>query len=306
MSFYRSPLHLVILGVALCVGATALAPSAQAQSCSDSLSVHSSYPADGATGVPINTPVFVWGPELTVPDFDITLESSNGQAVMIDVRYAEGGGGLFVDPFLGLAPSTTYDLTVTPNAGGGAWSASFTTGTSTATPVQLEAPDVTVSVLNQDKGSCGTVSAICVNGSVPERMTLEVLVGEDVVSLGGGRPVPVFLPNSGSVASNGCVDVRVREPGGLLSPTTRACGAALARFELADDAAAPTSCTPYPNTIADDADDDLDSDDSDSDSESADSGGCALGASGAAPSAGGLLLGLSTLLVARQRRRARR
>jgi hypothetical protein len=87
----------------------------------------------------------------------------------------------------------------------------------------------------------------------------------------------------------------VREPGGLLSPTTRVCGDDLERILLADpDSATPRSCT------------DISTGDGDGDGGSEDSGGCALSIPGAASSAGGLLFGLSALLVARQRRRARR
>jgi hypothetical protein len=297
MSSNRTSLRFIVLG-ALFLGAAAVASSAQAQSCSDPNSVHSSYPVDGAMGVPTNTPVFLYGSDLTATTHDVTLEGGTGD-VSFEVQATEGG--LLVDAFLGFAPSTAYELTVTPRAGGDVWSATFTTGTGPATLVQLEAPDVTVSVIDQEQGSCGVVSAICVNGSVPARMTFEAIVGGEVVSLGGGQPVPVFLPNSGNVASNGCVDVRVREPGGNVSPTTRVCGSALGRFELADGAAAPRSCQPY-NVVP------SGEDDGDSDLESSDSGGggCTLSAPGTGSGAGGLLLGLSALLAAQQRRRVRR
>jgi hypothetical protein len=291
MSSLRSPLPLFFLGAALCLGAATFAPSVQAQACSDPISVHSSSPADGATGVPINTPVFVWGPALTVNGFDITLEASNGQAVMVEVLEAEGGGGLLVDPFLGLAASTRYELTVAPRAGGEAWSASFTTGTGTAAPVQLEAPEVTVRVIEQNTGTC-YATAICVSAEIPARMALEVVVRDEVMNLGRNSDTPAFLATE-SVASNGCVTVRVREPGGLLSPTTRVCGDDLERFVLEDpDSPTPRSCSNIESNSADGG--------------SEDAGGCALGTPGTASGAGGLLVGLSALLIARQRRRARR
>jgi hypothetical protein len=281
---------------ALFLAAAALAPRAQAQACSSSVTVvHSSYPADGDTGVPTNTPLYVYGPELGVATSEVTLENESGEAVSIDVQPAEGG--LFIDAFLGLDPNTTYELTVTPR-GDEEWSATFTTGTGPATPVQLRAPDVGVSVIDQDKGACGVVSAICVIGSVSARRTLEVLVGEEVLSLGGGEPVPAYMASGGNVAANGCIEVRVREPGGSVSDSTKLCGAELGRFELAANAPAPSSCQPYRNVPAPgDADD--------SESSSSDSGGCAVGASGRASWAGGLSFGFSALLVARWRRSRR-
>jgi hypothetical protein len=283
---FPSPSRIAPFG-ALLLGAVALAPSARAQSCDAETSVHSSYPADGATGVPTNAPVYVYGPALDADDTDVTLTDARGEAVMIDVTAAEGG--LLIDAFLGYTPNTRYDLTVTP-AGGAAWPLTFVTGAGPAIiPGQLEAPDVDVSVIEQDTGGC-VVSAICVIGSVPERMTLEVLVGDEVLSLGGGEPLPAFPAEPGNIASNACIEVRVREPGGFVSESTRLCGNALTRFELDGDAAAPRSCAAYGP---------------DSEDASSESGGCALIATSAAPGAGGLVLGLAALVAARRRRRAR-
>lgn len=283
---------------ALFLGAAALAPSAQAQSCGDSVTlVHSSYPADGAMGVPTNTPLYLYGPELAIGTSDITLQAASGEAVSFEARAADGG--LFVDAFLGFNPNTTYELTVASRESDEEWSATFTTGTGPAILVQLRAPDVVVSVIEQDRGTCGVVSAICVIGSVPLSMTLEVLVRDEVLSLGGGQPAPAYAANGGNVAANECIEVRVREPGGSVSASTRFCGAALGRFELAANAPAPSSCQPYSN-IANGNTDDPES--SSSDSGSSDSGGCALVASGVASGAGGLLFGLSVLLAALRRR----
>jgi hypothetical protein len=276
------------------VGAAALAPPAEAQSCGSSAVVHSSYPADGAMGVPTNTPLYLYGPELAIDTFEITLEDESGEAVSIDEFAADGG--LLVDAFLGLAPGTTYELTVA-SRDGDEWSATFTTGTGPARPVQLMAPDVKVSVIDQEQGTCGVVSAICVIGSVPTRMTMELLVGDEVLSLGGGQPKPAYTASASNVAANDCVEVRVREPGGNVSDSTRLCGATLGRFELAANAPAPSSCQPYSNFSASDTDDE---------SSSSDSGGCAMGAWGTASGAGGSLLGLSVVLAARWRRLSRR
>src|SRR5688572_20918841 len=117
----RTSLHLLALGA---FGALSLAPPAQAQSC-DPDSIHSSYPADGAMGVPTNTAIFVYGPELSTSSHDVTLEDGSGAAVEdLDVRATEGG--LLIEPIFGLTPSSSYELTLTPNAAGEAWSASFT------------------------------------------------------------------------------------------------------------------------------------------------------------------------------------
>jgi hypothetical protein len=284
-------IHAVALG-ALCLGASALAPSAQAQSCGDPAPiVHSSYPADGATGVPTNAPLVLYGPELG-SDTEIALSDESGAAASIDVQAVDGG--VLVDAFLGLEASTTYELTVSAAGGGDEWSASFTTGTGPATPVQLRAPDVTVSVVEQDRGSCGVVSAICVIGSVSASRTLEVSVGDEVMSLGGGEPGPAFPASGGAVGASACIEVRVREPGGSVSQPTRLCGAELSRFELAANAAAPTSCRAYAPAAEDDEEE-----------SSSESGGCALSAPGAASGLGGLSLGLAALLTAR-RRMARR
>jgi hypothetical protein len=295
---------------ALLLGAATFVSPAHAQSCSDEVPVvHTSYPADGATGVPTNTPVYLYGPELGVGTHDVTLEDASGEGVMIDVVAVDGG--LLVDPFLGVSPGTVYELTVAARAGGEEWSASFTTGTGPAPIVQLEAPDVGVSVIEREVTGCGVISAICVLGSVPERMTLEVLIGDEVLSIGGGQPEAAFPVEQGSIAANACIEVRVREPGGAVSEATEVCGAALGRFEQQANAAAPRSCQSYPAPARPAAQggsggagggsfDDLDEPDSESES-----GGCALGTSGAASGGGGLLLGLAALLAARQRRRSR-
>jgi hypothetical protein len=282
-------MHSLTFG-ALLLGAAAFAPSAHAQSCDSVPVVHSSYPADGAMRVPTNSPLYVYGPELEVDSTDVTLTDEAGAAVSVDVTAVPGG--LLIDAFLGLDPNTTFELTVTPQGGGEEWSATFSTAAVPATPVQLEPPDVGVSVINQDLGTCGVVSAICVIGSVPARMTLEVVVSGEVLSLGGGEPAPAYTANPGEIANNACIEVRVREPGGNVSEPTRLCAAELGRFELAANAAAPRSCAAYSELPSDDGDD----------SESSDSGGCALGASGAATGAGGLLFGLAVLLAARWRR----
>ena len=283
MSSTRTSLPLLAFG-ALAFGALTLAAPAQAQSC-DPDRVHSSYPTDGATAVPTNTAIYVYGPELAVSSHDVALEAASGAAVEdLDVRATEGG--LLVEPIFGLSPSTRYELTLAPRGGGAAWSTSFTTGAGPATAVQLEAPDVTVSVINRDNGACGEVSAICVIGSVPERMTLEVLVGDEVLSLGGGQPAPAYPASGGTVASNECVEVRVREPGGFVSETTRVCGDDIERFE---SDSAPTSCLSLGE-----ADDDEES-----------GGGCSLGTAGAASGGAGLVLLLGALLGLRRRPRAR-
>jgi hypothetical protein len=277
-------IHSMTLG-ALLLGAASLAPSAQAQSCSTDTVVHSSFPADGATGVPTNAPLYIYGPELDVASSDVTLQDASGEAVMIELQAAEGG--LLVDAFLGLDPSTSYELTVTQGTGGEAWSASFTTGTGPATPVQLMAPDVSVSVIDHTQGSCGVVSAICVIGTVSARRTLEVLIGDEVVSL-GADPAPAYTASAARVSGNGCIEVRVREPGGITSETTQLCGDDVDRFELAANEPAPTSCEPYRVVEAD----------SEDGSGSSDSGGCAMGTAGGTTGAAGLTFGLFALLAA--------
>ncbi len=298
----RISVHFVSLGLSLGAAIFALSPrQALAQACGSTDDVHSSYPADGAPDVPTNAPIFVYGPELAIGAHDVVLEDASGEAVEFDVLAVEGG--LHIDAFLGFAPRTTYEVTLTARQGGEVWSASFTTGSGPAGAVQHEAPDVSVSVINQDRGTCGVVSAICVNGLIiPARMTLEVLVGGEVLSLGSSATLPPAFPaGGGNIAANGCVDLRVREPGGTVSQATRLCGSQLTRYELAANAAAPTSCASYPPAPEATGGDD---DESESESES-ESGGCSLTAPGAASSAGGLLLGVTALLLARQRRRAR-
>jgi hypothetical protein len=245
-------------------------------------------------GVPTNAPVYVYGPSLDADDADVTLQDAAGEDVPIDVTSVEGG--LLIDAYLGFARNTRHELSV--SSGGDAWSASFVTGTGPAVVAgQIAAPDVTISVIEQDQGSCGVVSAICVIGSVPARMTLELLVGDEVMSLGGGEPTPAFPASAGSIASNACIEARLREPGGFVSESTRICGNALGRFELAANAAAPRSCDAY-------AASEEDEDDEEQEEESSESGGCAMVPTRVAPCASGLLLGLTALLVARQRRRA--
>jgi hypothetical protein len=288
-------MHLMTLGAVL-LAAAATAPSAQAQSCAEPVPlVHSSYPGDGATGVPTNAPLYLYGSQLDVETSEVTLQGPTGQAESIDVQPVEGG--LLVDAFLGLAANRRYELTVT--GAGETWSTGFTTGTEPATRVQLSPPDVEVSVINQDRGACGVVSAICVSGAVSPGRTLEVLVGDEVMSLGDGEPVPVYAAGGANVAADECIQVRQREPGGAVSAALRFCASARSTFELAANAAAPRSCASYRG------------DSSGDDSEAAsDSGGCMMGgAPGAASGAGGALAGLSVLLAARwssgRRRRAR-
>src|SRR5688572_3378152 len=117
----RTSLHLLALGA---FGALSLALPAQAQSC-DPDSIHSSYPADGAMGVPTNTAIFVYGPELSTGRHDVKLEDGGVAAVEdLDVRANEGG--FLIQPLVGLTASSSYELTLTPNAAGDAWSASLT------------------------------------------------------------------------------------------------------------------------------------------------------------------------------------
>lgn len=290
----NSPTVFSITLAALLLGAAALAAPAQAQCSEPASAVRSSYPADGAMGVPTNAPLYIYGPALDADSADVTLEDASGEAVSIDLQAAEGA--LLVDAFLGLEPNTTYELTVAGGAGGADYSATFTTGAGPATPAQLRAPDVSVSVIEQTRATCGVVSAICVIGSVSASRTLEVRLGNEVMSV-GAEPEPVYAANSGAIASNACIEVRVREPGGSVSEATKLCGDDIARFDLAASAPAPTSCLAYSGAAAGDSDD--------SDSSSSDSGGCALGAlgaSGAASGAGALLAGLSVVLAARSRR----
>jgi hypothetical protein len=284
---------------AVLLAAAATASSAQAQSCSEPVPlVHSSYPGDGATGVPTNAPLYVYGPQLDVETSEVTLQSANGEAASIDVQPVEGG--LIVDAFLGLDANTRYELTVT--GADEVWSAAFTTGREPATRVQLSPPDVEVSVIDQERGACGVVSAICVSGSVSPRRTLEVLVGDEVMSLGDGEPVPVYAASGGNVAADECIRVRQREPGGAVSAALRFCASSRRTFELDANAAAPQSCASYRS--------DSSSSDGDDAETASDSGGCVMGgAPGAASGAGGCLVGLSALLAARwssgRRRRAR-
>lgn len=282
------------LSTFLVAAAAAVPPSAHAQSCGEPPVVHSSYPADGATRVPTNAPLFVYGPELDARS-PVTLQDESGVASSVDVQAVDGG--VLVDAFLGLQPDTTYELTVSL-PGEEAWSATFTTGSGPAARAQLRAPEVTVSVIEQDRGSCGVVSAICVIGSGSANRAFEVLVGDEVLSLAGDEPRPAFPAEPTSIASNECIEVRVREPGGSVSESTRLCGAALGRFELAANAAAPTSCQAYRSAPA--AGDDDEDEDSDSDS-----GGCALGAPGSSSTSGALWLGLFSLTAALYRRASR-
>ena len=275
---------------AIALGAVTLAPPAQAQSCEPEPSVHSSYPADGAMGVPTNAPVYLYGPALDVDDTDITLQDAAGEDVPLEVMAVEGG--LMIDAFLGFARNTRHELTV--SVGGDDWAASFVTGTGPAIiPGELMAPEVSISVIEQDRGSCGVASAICVIGSIPERLTVEIVTEDEVMSLGGGEPPPTFLANAGSIGADACIRARVREPGGFVSAARRICGNELDRFELAANAAVPRSCDAYQRATESD------------DEESSESGGCAVTSSRATPGAAGLLLSLAALLVARQRRRAR-
>lgn len=299
----RTSLYPLALG-ALALGALMFASPAQAQSCDPDTAVHSSYPADGAMGVPTNTAIFVYGPDLEVDSHVVALEDGSGAAVEdLDVRATEGG--LLIEPIFGLTPSSRYELTLTPDGGGEAWSATFNTGTGPATPVQLEAPAVAVSIINRNSGSCGNVPAICVTRtaaadeafSIPARMSLEILVGDEVLSVPGGQPVPAFTAGGGSIAADACVEVRIREPGGFVSEETRVCGNAISRVDLAASAAAPTSCLAYAPAPARNDEDDEEDDDGE------ESGGCALGSTGAASGGAGLVLLLGTLLGLRRRPR---
>jgi hypothetical protein len=159
-----------------------------------------------------------------------------------------------------------------------------------------------VSVINQDRGACGVVSAICVSGTVSAGRTLEVLVGDEVMSLGDGEPLPVYAASGESVAADECIRVRQREPGGSVSAALRFCASSRRTFELDASAAAPQSCASYRGNSS--------SGDGDDSEAASDSGGCVMGgAPGAASGAGGALVGLSVLLAARwsrgRRRRAR-
>lgn len=277
---------------ALCLGAVALAPPAEAQSCDREVTAHSSFPANGATNVATNAPVYIYGPGLNADNTEITAQDAAGEDVGLTSMTIEGG--LLIDAFLGFAPRTRYELTVSPQ-GGEPWSTAFTTGAGPTVPgvgLQQAAPDVDVSVIEQGSGTCLS-SAVCVNGEISDRVSVEIVVGNEVMSVSGGTLRPGFLAQGEKVGGSACINVRVRDPGGYVSNSTRVCGSDIARYELAETAAVPQSCQAF--RAADD-------DDTEGSSES---GGCNMVASGAAPGAAGLLLGLCALFAARQRRRVR-
>ena len=209
----------------------AAALSAPSQACSYAqVVIQSSFPADGATGVPTNIAISIYGPDIRTGGYNYSLRTGSGEGVPFEGVPA-APGGLSVHPFQGFEPDTTYVLGVSVDDQL-VDSVTFTTGSGLeATPPPRDAPDVDVAVFDYPFGTCGTVTGVCVRGT-PATGSLEAWVGEEVLRQPSVAPSLHVRAYSAPVAIDECVEVRVRGASGTLSEPAIACGATLPRYHL--------------------------------------------------------------------------
>ena len=310
-----SCLPVVALGV--------VARPAPAEACTLArVGIQSTFPRDGAVGVPPNAPLLVYGPDIGGSVF--ILREADGGLVPFEVSPA-GPLGLRYLPFQGLEPNTTYELGLRLSEEDREEIVTFTTGEIQRGPQPLPLPpEVEVRLIDTTVAAdmCGPRTGICLRGNVPDDGSLEVWVGEDVIAVPGGSSDPVFRAYSTPVRSDECIEVRVRSLAGAVSEPTTFCEGELPRMDIASvggdwRCASAFAATPSPwhgnppgaypgaGNIAGDAGDAVPSGgDVAEPSPMVVEGGCALRPTAAASGASGLLLGLAALLVARQRRRA--
>lgn len=320
MSKSRSRLVSCLSFGAFALGVVGLPGSAEACSLGR-IGIQSSFPRDGAVGVPPSAPVVVYGPDLGSHGY--IFRDAEGNSVPFEGLPAAGGGLRFL-PFQGLEPNTTYEFGLRHDDDGFEDIVTFTTGETRRGPHPLPVPpEVEVRLIDTslDNDMCGPRTGICLRGDAPEGSTLEVWVGDDVIAVPSGSGDPVFRAYATPVRSDECIEVRVRSQAGDLSEPTTFCEDDLPRFDSASvsgdwSCARAFTLTPTPwhgnaaglqgaSDPATETDETvLTSADVDEPAPRVVEGGCALRPNTAATtSASGLLLGLAALLVARQRRR---
>lgn len=305
------------------LSAVLLVPSG-AEACSYAIVViESTYPEAGAVDVPTNAVPFVYGPELNSSD-DVALVDEHGRLVPVEVR-AVSPTGIDLIPLSDLAPNHKYEIRAVGSIE--AASIEFTTGAGPAAVLtQLPPPALDVRLLKYALGTCGELSGICVEASHPSGTTLEVRIGDEVLSGGAGSPWPRYRAYGQLVADSDCVEVRARDVRGNRSEPTMACGASLKSIRLTSHIpdsgytcdnyptfVEPSGSDTSPSAVPGDAganasaeraaelDGDLDVEQLPSSAPS----GCALVPTGRIHwDYGSILLGVAALLVARRRIRA--
>jgi hypothetical protein len=294
--------------VAGLMSAALLVPS-PAEACSYAVVVlESTYPEAGAVDVPTNAVPFAYGPELNSTD-DIALFDAEGRLVPVEAR-AVTPSGIDLVPLSALAPNQRYEL----RAVGSTESASvkFTTGAGpAAVATQLPPPALDVRLLKYTLGTCGEVTGMCAEASHPSGTTLEVRIGEEVLSGGAGSPLPRYRAYGRPLADGDCVEVRARDVRGNRSEPAIACGEVLKSIRLTSNI--PDSgytCDNYSNFVEPSGSDTDPSADGDNDMgaeqlPSSATSGCALVPPGRIHwGYGNIVLGVAALLAARRRFRA--
>lgn len=276
--------------------------------------LQSSFPADGAENVPLDSRILLYGPTIGAQQF--RLQDGDGNAVPIDVTPA-GERGLQVGVIGGLEANTRYVLGVRDSVDEIEEVVTFTTGDAPlGQQPALSPPDVQLRLLDEggELDSCGPRTGICLRGEAPAGSSLEIWVGGDVIQLGSGERRPVYRMYGAVVEPRECIEVRVRGPAGAVSEPTTFCENDGLRLDVSPEATYP-SCsgafTAIP--VVGDAEADPGSEDTDlagtdvaEPSRQVVEGGCALRPTGTTSGASGLVLGLATWLVAGRRRVRRR
>jgi hypothetical protein len=285
--------------------------------------VESSYPEAGAVDVPTNAVPFVYGPELNSTS-DVELVDEDGRLVPVEARVVTPTG-IDLIPVSDLAPNHRYELRAVGSIE--AASIKFTTGAGpAAVSTQLPPPALDVRLLKYALGTCGELSGICIEASHPSGTTLEVRIGDEVLSGGAGSPWPRYRAYGQPLADSDCIEVRARDVRGNRSEPTMACGESLKSIRLTSNipdsgyacdnystfvepSGGDTSPSAVPGNAGANAsagpatalDDDLGAEQLPSSAPS----GCALAAAGGIRwDYGNILLGAAALLAARRRIRA--
>ena len=198
---------LVLAFVVGCNGSSHPATTNPTTPTGGSVSVSSTQPAAGATGVATNAPIqIVFSSAVdaaTVDAADIKVTNSTASSVTGTVAYNSTTNTATFTPSAPLATSTKYTVTVTgvTSSGGGTMSSSFTSSFTTAGP-QYQATFFQSGTTNTGSGqitmdSLGNMTVELTGATASATYTLQFCPTEY-----GGDPTPIVCVNEGTVATN--------------------------------------------------------------------------------------------------------